>query len=167
MKAEIIQSLTTDFESHAKQTENGVECWLARDLQHLLGYEKWDNFKSVLAKAKIACEVAGHAVLDHFAGAGKMVTLGSGSRREVPDMMLSRNDGNGRVVRLPMNYILVRLDFLPMVLDDRDQYIAAIQFADTGDIGRLEELFANRIAAMLEKGIYARDHLIALNENDA
>jgi len=90
MKAEIIQSLTDDFESHAKQTENGVEFRLARDLQHLLGYEKWDNFKSVLSKAKIACEVAGHTVLDHFAGAGKMVTLGSGSRREVSDMMLTR-----------------------------------------------------------------------------
>jgi len=77
------------------------------------------------------------------------------------------DDGNGRVARLLMNYILVRLDFLPMVLDDRDRYIAAIQFADTGDIGRLEELFADCIAAMLEKGIYARDRLVALNEGAA
>jgi len=73
------------------------------------------------------------------------------------------DDGNGRVVRLLMNYVLVRLDFLPMVLDDRAQYIAAIQFADAGDSSRLEELFANRIAAMLEKGIHAKDHLIELN----
>lgn len=58
MKAEIIQSLTDDFESHAKHTENGVEFWLARDSRHLLGYEKWDNFESALAKAKVACEVA-------------------------------------------------------------------------------------------------------------
>ena len=90
MKTEIIQSLTNNFESHAKQTENGVEFWLARDLQNLLGYDKWDNFKSVLSKAKTACEVAGQAALDHFADAGKMVSLGSGSRREVPDMMLTR-----------------------------------------------------------------------------
>jgi len=73
------------------------------------------------------------------------------------------DDGNGRVVRLLLNCILMRLDFLPMVLDDRDQYIAAIQFADTGDSSRLEDLFANRIAAMLEKGIYAKDHRIELN----
>ena len=90
MKAEIIQSLTNDFESYARQTENGVEFWLARDLQHLLGYGKWDNFKSVVSKARTACEVAGHTVLDHFADAGKMVSLGSGSQREVPDMMLTR-----------------------------------------------------------------------------
>ena len=90
MKTEIIQSLTNDFESHAKQTENGVEFWLARDLQRLLGYEQWKNFKAVIDRAKTACETAGHAVLDHFADAGKMVTLGSGSRREVDDMMLTR-----------------------------------------------------------------------------
>lgn len=77
------------------------------------------------------------------------------------------DDGNGRVVRLLMNYILIRLGFLPMVLDDRGRYIAAIQFADTGDISRLEGLFADHIAAMLEKGIYAREHLIALNGDDA
>jgi len=90
MKTETIQALTGDFESRAKQTENGVEFWLARDLQRLLGYEQWKNFKAVIDRAKIACEVAGHAVLDHFAEAGKMVSLGSGSRREVADMMLTR-----------------------------------------------------------------------------
>ena len=90
MKPEIIQSLTKNFESHANQTENGVEFWLARDLQRLLGYEKWDNFKSVISKAKTACEVAGHKGFDHFAAVGKMVSLGSGSQREVADIMLTR-----------------------------------------------------------------------------
>jgi len=55
-----------------------------------LTYGKWDNFRSVVSKARIACEVAGHTVLDHFADAGKMVSLSSCSQREVPDMMLTR-----------------------------------------------------------------------------
>lgn len=38
MKIEIIHNLTDTFEGHAQQAENGVEFWLARDLQHLLGY---------------------------------------------------------------------------------------------------------------------------------
>ncbi len=90
MKTEIIQSLTNNFESYAHKTENGVEFWLARDLQQLLGYDKWDNFIGVISKAKIACENTGHVISDHFAGVGKMVKLGSGSEREVQDIMLTR-----------------------------------------------------------------------------
>lgn len=90
MKMDLVQSLTRNFEAHANQTEAGVEFWLARDLQHLLGYSKWDNFLSVVSKAKTAAEVSGHAVPDHFADVGKMVDLGSGSQREVDDIMLTR-----------------------------------------------------------------------------
>ena len=90
MKTEIIQSLTNDFESYARQTENGVEFWLARDLQYLLGYTDWRNFLQVVNRAKVACEVSEHRILDHFVDANKMVSLGSGSQREVPDFMLTR-----------------------------------------------------------------------------
>lgn len=90
MKTDIIHTLTETFEAHAQQTESGIEFWLARDLQHLLGYTKWDNFLNVVSKAKTACEISEHAVSDHFADVGKMVDLGSGSQREVDDLMLTR-----------------------------------------------------------------------------
>ncbi len=90
MEQQQIQTLTTTFEGHAQQTDTGVEFWLARDVQHLLGYGKWDNFQSVISKAKTACEVSGHAISDHFADVGKMVELGSGSQREIDDVMLTR-----------------------------------------------------------------------------
>jgi DNA-damage-inducible protein D len=90
MKTELIQSLTGTFEGHAQQTESGIEYWLARDLQHLLGYSKWENFLKVVVKAKIACEVSGHQVADHFPDVRKMVDLGSGSQREIDDIMLTR-----------------------------------------------------------------------------
>ena len=89
MQHEIIQ-MTDNFEAHAQETENGVEYWLARDLQHLLDYSKWDNFLNVISKAKTACEISGHDIADHFAGVGKMVELGSGSQREIPDIMFTR-----------------------------------------------------------------------------
>jgi len=76
MKTEIVQSLTDNFEAHAQQTENNIEFWLARDLQHLLGYTKWDNFLNVISKAKTACEISNHQIADHFADVGKMVDRG-------------------------------------------------------------------------------------------
>jgi len=90
MELDIIQSLTTTFESHAQQTESGVEYWLARDLQFLLGYDEWRNFSLVLAKARTACEVSGYSALDHFVDVNKMVELGSGSRRTIDDALLTR-----------------------------------------------------------------------------
>ena len=90
MKTELIQSLTETFEGHAQRAENGVEFWLARDLQQLLDYAQWRNFTVVMSRAKTACEVSGHQIADHFADVSKMVVLGSGSQREVDDLMLTR-----------------------------------------------------------------------------
>jgi DNA-damage-inducible protein D len=90
MKKEIIKSLTQNFEDYANTTESGVEFWLARDLQHLLGYSKWDNFIKVVNKAKTSCEASGNEIDDHFADIGKMVSIGSGTEREIPDVMLTR-----------------------------------------------------------------------------
>ncbi|MBD3893394.1 DNA damage-inducible protein D [Hydrogenophaga sp.] len=90
MKTEQVQVLTETFEGHAQQTESGVEYWLARDVQHLLGYSEWRNFGQVISKAKTACEVSGHQVADHFVDVNKMVQLGSGSEREIDDIMLTR-----------------------------------------------------------------------------
>ena len=90
IETELIDSLTEHFEAHAQQTHTGVEFWLARDLQHLLGYAKWENFVKGVNKAEIACETSGHAAADHFPDFRKMVDLGSGSQREVDDIMLTR-----------------------------------------------------------------------------
>jgi DNA-damage-inducible protein D len=90
MNTDLIHTLTDTFEGHAQQTDTGTEYWLARDVQQLLGYAKWENFQAVLIKAKTACEVSEHQVSDHFADVRKMVSLGSGSQREIEDVMLTR-----------------------------------------------------------------------------
>lgn len=90
MQHELIQSLTQNFESYAKTTEDGVEFWLARDLQQLLGYDKWDNFLNVISKAKTACEQSGYTISDHFADVGKTIEMPKAAQKEIPDIMLTR-----------------------------------------------------------------------------
>jgi len=89
MKKEIISRLTKNFEDYA-HTEEGAEFWFARDLQKLLGYGDLRNFLSVVEKAKETCKNVGSPISDHFVEVTKMVTLGSGSEREVEDIMLTR-----------------------------------------------------------------------------
>ena len=38
-----------------KRNVNEQDCWSARDLMPLLGYEKWETFSNVIKKAQIAC----------------------------------------------------------------------------------------------------------------
>ena len=89
MKADEIMELFRQFESIANDYE-GVECWSARELSKLLGYTQWRNFENIVEKAKAACRNAGQDVLYHFADVSKMVSLGSGSERELYDLMLTR-----------------------------------------------------------------------------
>lgn len=90
MKKDIVYKLTANFEDFLHKTDDGIEFWLARDVQHLLGYGKWDNFQNVISKAKTACEISGHNITDHFADVGKMVDIGSGAQKEIDDVMLTR-----------------------------------------------------------------------------
>jgi DNA-damage-inducible protein D len=91
MDKRIVVRLHASFEDMVrKHPESGVEFWCARDLQMLLGYTQWKNFAKVIDKAITACQTAGHDAKDHFAGIGKMVVLGSGAKREIEDIALTR-----------------------------------------------------------------------------
>lgn len=89
MEKDTIVKLNKRFEEYAYE-QDGVEYWLARELQELLGYADWRNFLNAINKAKDSCETTGEAVSDHFVGVTKMVKIGSGAEREQEDIMLTR-----------------------------------------------------------------------------
>ncbi len=89
MDKQLIIKLNGDFERAACQ-QDGLEYWMARDLQILLEYDEWRNFLKVIEKAKVSCRTAGQDISDHFVDVNKMVDLGSGSQRQIDDLMLTR-----------------------------------------------------------------------------
>ena len=89
MNQEIIVRLNKMFEE-STYSQNGIEYWMARDVQRLLDYAEWRNFVQVIEKAKTACLNSRQSVSDHFVDVNKMVSLGSGSERPIDDIMLTR-----------------------------------------------------------------------------
>lgn len=78
------------FENIKHITEDGIEYWLARELQKILGYKEWRNFLKVIEKAKTSVEATNIGVPDHFVDINKMVDIGSGTTRKIDDIMLTR-----------------------------------------------------------------------------
>ncbi|MBU1809370.1 MAG: DNA damage-inducible protein D [Candidatus Omnitrophica bacterium] len=89
MHKEIIVKMNKTFEESVF-IQDGVEYWMARDLQALLDYAEWRNFLQVIDKAKIACVKSGQNITDHFVDVNKMVRLGSESERKIDDIMVTR-----------------------------------------------------------------------------
>ena len=84
---------TFDEIMHFIKSDDGqeqVEIWFARELQPVLGYARWENFLVAISRAVESCKTQNINVDDHFREVTKMVTLGSGSQREITDFMLTR-----------------------------------------------------------------------------
>ena len=101
------------FENIKKHLDDGIEFWYARELQDVLEYTEWRNFKKVIDKAKIACDNSGNSVEDHFVDVNKMVQIGSGADRIIDDIQLSRyacylivqnGDPRKEITTMPLRY---------------------------------------------------------------
>ena len=70
IKRSTIESLNSLKRIHPK----GVEYWLGRELQDLLGYSEWRNFKYAIDRAKMACDSVGNNAVNHFADVNKLAS---------------------------------------------------------------------------------------------
>ena len=123
MKIEEIQQLFNQFEEAASELD-GVECWSARDLQHLLGYSKWENFEKVINKAKDSCRNAAESVSDHFPDVRKTIQMPKGAEKEIEDILLTRyacyliaqnGDSRKEQIAFAQNYFAVQTRRAEMV----------------------------------------------------
>lgn len=107
----------TVFENIKHINENGQEFWYARELQVALEYSQWRRFNETIKRAKNACENSENNVSDHFAEVGKMVAIGSKTKREIENYALSRyacylivmnGDSRKKVIALGQTYFAVK-----------------------------------------------------------
>ena len=73
-----------------KRIEQDLEYWSARDLMPYLGYMRWEKFQEAIKRAQESCKKSEQSVKNHFRGAAKMVTTGSGAQRQIQDYLLTR-----------------------------------------------------------------------------
>jgi DNA-damage-inducible protein D len=73
-----------------KVARDGSEYWMARDIQHALGYERFENFEPVIARAMEACRTSEVNPSHQFLRTQKMITAGKGAQVPRSDYFLSR-----------------------------------------------------------------------------
>ncbi len=67
------------------------------------------------------------------------------------------DDGNGRVARMLVNYLLLRSGYPPIIIptEDKMAYLAALRLADAGDLEELSRFLRKRIHDSLEMAVRA------------
>ena len=114
---EIKEYNETIFESIKHIDEYGNEYWLARELQNVLEYKRWDKFCNVINNAQKACENSNYKVFEHFSQVGKTSKMPNGGVKNLLDYKLSRyacylivqnSDPRKEVVALGQTYFAVQ-----------------------------------------------------------
>ena len=85
-----LDSVIKALERLKHMAPNGEDYWMARDIQPILGYDKWENFEGVIERSKMACQSAGFRVAYHFLDTRKVITAGKGAKLQRADCYLTR-----------------------------------------------------------------------------
>ena len=105
------------FEKIKRIDEEGREFWYARELMGALGYNKWQNFKDVVAKAIETCENSGMTAVEHFTDVSKTIKMPKGATKIIDDYKLTRyacyiiaqnGDSRKKVIALAQTYFAIQ-----------------------------------------------------------
>ena len=105
------------FEDIKHVDEYGNEYWLARELQQVLEYKKWQKFINVIENAKLACEQSKFMIDEHFTQVGKTSKMPNGGVKNILEYKLSRyacylivqnSDPRKEVVALGQTYFAIQ-----------------------------------------------------------
>ena len=86
----IVKQHHDTFEGIRQLDADGNEFWIARQLAKVLEYSEYRHFQPVIERAKESCRNSDHVVDDHFEDVLDMVDIGSGAKRQIADIRLSR-----------------------------------------------------------------------------
>jgi DNA-damage-inducible protein D len=78
------------LETVKKVSSRGSEYWLAREINELMGYLRWDNFEPVIERARASLVTNKLDPSHHILETQRMVEVGSGGKRNITDYFLSR-----------------------------------------------------------------------------
>lgn len=114
---EIKEYNETIFERIKHIDEYGNEYWLARELQNVLEYKKWQKFINVIENAKVACGQSKLTIDEHFTQVGKTSKMPNGGVKNLLEYKLSRyacylivqnSDPRKEIVALGQTYFAVQ-----------------------------------------------------------
>jgi len=149
---------TTEITSYAARLDDlrvvtltDGEVWSARDLMELAGYERWERFNDAINRAVASVNASGLDASDHFRGTAKLVTVGSGAKRQIEDVELTRYgcyilfqnaDARKPEIAAAQQYFAVQT---------RKQEVSAVALSDDEIIARALQLTTQRVAALESK----------------
>ncbi len=87
---QVAQQHHATFQAIRQVDDEGNEFWLARALAKVLDYSEYRHFLPVIERAREACKNSGQPAENHFEDVLDMVEIGSGAKRKVADVPLSR-----------------------------------------------------------------------------
>jgi DNA-damage-inducible protein D len=102
------------FELCCQTNDDQSEFWFARDLQSILNYKNWNDFKEVVLQAQITCKTSGFDIVQHFLDTDRTI---KDKKHKVDDIMLSRyacyliiqnSDSKKQEVAFAQNYFAMK-----------------------------------------------------------